>query len=66
MSQVQNNVASVKRVRTDEDKAHRAMKRPHQQFIDSLGGKESEFTNGYTWGFVAGYKAALRAARRVK
>ena len=47
-----------------EDKAHAALCRAHAKFIASVGGREGEFTNGYTWGFVDGYLAGYRAGKR--
>lgn len=44
--------------KTIESMAHKAMKRPHKRFVSSIGDGETEFTNGYTWGFVEGYRAA--------
>jgi hypothetical protein len=54
----------MKKTKTLEDLAHEALRRPHRKFIKDTGGKESEFTNGYSWGFVAGFK--LAAKRRGK
>ena len=52
------------KVQTLDGKAHAAMRKAHRKFIDSIDGKETDFTNGYTWGFVEGYKAAMRRKAR--
>jgi hypothetical protein len=50
----------MKKTKTLEDLAHEALRRPHRKFIKDTGGKESEFTNGYSWGFVAGFRLAAK------
>jgi hypothetical protein len=50
--------------RTLTEKAHMAMGVPHAKFIAETDGEETEFTNGYTWGFVDGYVIGWRAAQR--
>ena len=53
----------IKQAPTVEDQAYKAMKPLHRRFVESVKG-ESEFTNGYTWGFVDGFKAAMRCAAK--
>lgn len=54
----------MKKEPTLEDVAYAALRRAHRNFVKAAGGQENDFTNGYTWGFVEGFKKATRRKER--
>lgn len=50
--------------RTLEDMAHAVMPKHHKRFVKACGGRENDFTNGYTWGFADGFKVAMRKRKQ--